>query len=244
MPNLSFTVYKTLPSILNIEIQAISQPMQTTNKVLIAPLRQSIFDSDQTSFMGKAWGQFWAVPMSNRLNALGGNTNLQLLGFECPSVDTTDMGWFATGTIDATTDPITVTAPITSTSMYGRKFAVGDYIIWNDPRAVNGRYQYEIDQITAVNGQVFTLSRSQPGAPAGMAYFGSVRAAHTSIPFFRMLDPTFYVLWDGSTQLYKFLWDKMLVSAASATTVGADGLQIVNLFPIPPTAAAMGLTTI
>lgn len=255
MPNLSFNVFVTLPSILNIEIQAVPQPVQNRNPVIQPPLREAVLGQPQTStgpvsrgdepqLMSRAWGVNWAVPVTNRLNALGGDTNLQLLGFQCPSVDSTDMGWYATGTMDATTDPITITAPITGTSLYGRQFAVGDYVIWDDPRAVNGRYAYEIDQITAVNGQVFTLSRSQQGGAQGRAYFGSMRTDHSAIRFFRMLDPTFYVLWDGGTQLYKFLWDKMYVSAVDAKTSGVNSEQLVNLFPLPPTAAALGLSTI
>ncbi len=250
MPNLTFSVYVTLPAILNIEIQAVPQPMQSKNSVIYPPLREAVLMQQGSgapgpeTMIGRAWGINWATPVTNRLNALGGSTNLQLLGFQCPSVDSTDSAWFATGSMDALTDPITITAPITSSSMYGRKFAVGDYVIWDDPRAVNGLYAYEIDRITAINGNVFTLSRSQQGSPAGKAYFGSMRTDHTNVNFYRMLDPTFYVLWDGGTQIYKFLWDKMYVSAVDAKTSGVVSEQLVNLFPIPPIAAALGLSTI
>jgi hypothetical protein len=177
---------------------------------------------------------------------MGGSSSIQLLTFEAPSIDTTDNAWFATGDMDATTDPITITAPVTGTSVYKRSFQVGDYVVWDDSASVSGRYQYEIDRIVKVNGQIFTLSRSQQGAPPGQAYFGSVRAAHTATNFYRLLDPFFRVPWDGSQQVFKFLWDGMIVSAVSAMTQGPAQTPLtglVNLFPIPPVAAALGLAT-
>jgi len=257
MADLSFSVrtaQPTFPNILTIEIEAVPKFIQSKNPVILPPLREPVTGQPQTStgdakastgsnLMSRAWGINWATPVTNRLNALGGDTNLQLLGFQCPSLDTTDMAWFATGTVDALTNPVTITAPITGTSLYGRTFEVGDYVIWDDPASINGRYQYEIDRITAVNGQVFTLSRQQQGAAQGFSYFGAVRAAHTAVNFYRMLDPTFYVLWDGTRQVFQFLWPQMIVSAVDAKTSGIISESLVNLFPIPPTAAAMGLAT-
>jgi len=254
MPDLSFAVragVPALPGTLTIEIQAVPQLTQNRPPVIYPPVREPVTGQPQTAIgdaqastganlMSRSWGIGWATPVTNRLNALGGATNLQLLRFEAPSLDTTDMAWFATGTIDALTDPVTITAPVTGTSIYGRAFAVGDYVIWDDPALVNGRYQYEIDRIVAVNGQVFTLSRSQTGQKVG-SYFGMVRAAHTG-NFYRMLDPSFDVLWDGSAQVYKFWWEQMIVSAVQATTVSADP-ALVNLIPVPPAAAALGVST-
>ena len=254
MADLSFTVRAgtpALPGTLTIDIAAIPQVIQSKPPVIYPQLREPVLGQpptatapsnlgDQGQVMSRAWGQNWAVPVTNRLNALGGATNLQLLQFEAPSLDTTDMLWFATGSIDALADPVTITAPVTGTSIYGRDFAVGDYIIWDDPTLVNGRYQYEIDRITLVNGQVFTLSRSQTGQKVG-AYFGTVKAAHTG-NFYRMLDPTFNVLWDGSPQVFKFWWEQMIVSAVQAITVNANP-ALVNLIPVPPTAAALGIFT-
>ena len=159
------------------------------------------------------------TPVSQRLIALGGNTNKQLLTFECPSLDTTDMAWGAQGSIDGTTDPVQIIAPLFGTSVYGRAFAPGDYVLWNDPAIVNGVYQYEIDQIVSVKGSVFTLARKDPQNPGG-AQFGSVLAAHTNIQFFKLIDKTFDVLWAGEWQVFKFLWDDMIVAAVSANTVG------------------------
>lgn len=252
MSNLDFAVFVGIPGSLTIEIQALPSLAQNKPSVLYPPLREPLQDvprgtqTDPSSqLIGRQWGQHWVTPMTTRLNALGGSSNLQLLNFEAPSIDTTDNAWFATGSVDATTDPITLTAPITGTSIYKRSFQVGDYVVWDDSSTANGRYQYEIDRIVAVSGQLFTLSRSQQGRPVGEAYFGSVRAAHSSINFFRMLDPTFRVLWDGSQQVFKFLWDAMIVSAVSGVTVGSPAAVtgLVNLFPVPPTAAALGLPT-
>ena len=129
------------------------------------------------------------------------------------------MAWGAQGSIDGVTDPIQVTAPLFGTSVYGRQFAVGDYVLWNDAALVNGVYQYEIDQITAVRGSSFTLQRGSRGSIGG-AKFGSVKAPHSNIQFLQLIDKTFDVLWAGEWQVYKFLWDNMIVSAVSATTIG------------------------
>lgn len=256
MADLSFVVRAGLPALpgtLTIEIEAIPKFVQAKNPVIQPPLRSPVLDQPQTAigsterpvkqYVSRAWGIDWATPVTRRLNALGGASNVQLLSFEVPSLDTTDMLWYATGTVDALTNPVTITAPLSvATSIYGRTFGVGDYIIWDDPVNVNGKYQYEIDRIISVNGQVFTLSRSQQGQPAQSSYFGAVRAAHTGVKFYRMLDPTFNVLWDGTKQVYQFLWGNMIVSAVLATTVDVDP-KLVNLFPVPPTAAALGLAT-
>lgn len=244
MPDLVFAVFAgSIPGALTIEIQSVQSLEQNKPPVLYPPLRQPLL-AEKPDLVNMQWGQHFFTPVTNRLNALGGSQNLQLLSFEAPSVDTTDNAWFATGSVSAGEDPVTITAPVTGTSIYQRSFQVGDYVVWDDPASVNGRYQYEIDRIVRVNGQIFTLSRSQQGRPAGEAYFGSIRAAHSGINFFRMLDPTFRVLWDGSQQVYKFLWDGMIVSAVSAVTAGSPNALtgLVNLFPIPPTAAALGLT--
>jgi hypothetical protein len=256
MPELSFSVragVPALPGTLTIEIQSIPQVIQNKNPVILPPLREPVTGQPQTAtgdaqastgsnLMSRQWGINWATPVTRRLNALGGATNWQLLSFEAPSLDTTDMAWYATGTMDALTDPITITAPVTGTSIYDRTFSVGDYVIWDDSASVNGLYQYEINQITAVNGQVFTLSRSQQGARQGKSYFGAARVAHAGVRFYRMLDPTFNVLWDGSPQVFKFWWEQMIVSAVRATTVDVAA-ALVSLIPVPPAAAALGLTT-
>lgn len=222
MPALNFTARVGIPGCLTIEIQAVPQVKQQSIVNLAPQLKQPVLATpsigDPTQLISRAWGQGWATPLTQKFIALGGNTAFQLLIFECPSLDTTDMAWGATGTIDATTDPVTLTAPIFGTSNYGRAFAVGDYILWNDPTIINGRYSYEIDQIQSVSGNNFTLKRR--GASLGGAQFGSPMTAHTNIQFFQLIDKTFPVLWAGEWQVFKFLWDNMIVAAVSATAVG------------------------
>src|SRR5579872_1966437 len=106
---LSFQVRIGIPGCLTIEIQALPQFIQRQQTNLYAQLNQPV-TSDPASIMSKAWGKGWVTPMTQRLIALGGNSRLQLLTFECPSLDTTDMAWGAQGSIDGTTDPAQVTA--------------------------------------------------------------------------------------------------------------------------------------
>lgn len=238
---LSFTARAGMPGSLTIEIDAIPLlAQQNAPPNLRTQVNAPVLAGDD-KLIGLAWGQGWAVQITQRLIALGGNSRVQLLGFECPSLDTTDMAWGASGTIDATTDPVTLQAAPFGTSVYGRAFAVGDYIIWNNPAIVNGRYQYEIDEITALNQNTFTLARRGQGAAAGTAQFATVMAAQSG-QFFQLLDPTLFALWDGTHQVFKFLWDGMIVSAVSATTAGLLQPVIVSLIPVPPAAAAMGLS--
>lgn len=238
---LSFTARAGMPGSLTIEIDAIPLlAQQNAPPNLRTQVNAPVLAGDD-KLIGLAWGQGWAVQITQRLIALGGNARVQLLGFECPSLDTTDMAWGASGTIDATTDPVTLQAAPFGQSVYGRGFAVGDYIIWNNPAVVNGRYQYEIDQITALNQNTFTLARRGQGAAAGTAQFASVMAAQSG-QFFQLLDATLFALWDGTHQVFKFLWDGMIVSAVSATTAGLLQPVIVSLIPVPPAAAAMGLS--
>lgn len=236
----TFAVRDGSPGSLTIEVPAVvlsgrQNPPPNLRPQLNAPVLAG--DDKQLSM---AWGTGWAVPVSQRLIALGGNSRIQLVGFECPSLDTTDMAWGASGTIDATTDPVTLQVSPFGASVYGRAFAVGDYIIWNNPAILNGRYQYEIDQITALNQNTFTLARRGQGAARGTAQFATVMAAQNG-QFFQLLDPTLFALWDGTHQVFKFLWDGMIVSAVSATTAGLVQPVIVSLIPVPPAAAAMGL---
>lgn len=217
---LSFQARTVNPYSLTIELDAFTLPIPSSATNLFPPLRQPPLMED-TKLFGKAWAQGWITPMTNRLVALGGNLQEQLVAFECPSLDTTDIAWGASGTIDGITDPVTVQATPFGTSVYGRQFAVGDYVIWNDPSIVNGKYAYEIDKIIALNQNTFTLQRSTPTSGAGFAQFGSIKTAHTNIQFLQMLDKTFFDYWDGSHQVYEFFWPNKIVSAVSISTVGA-----------------------
>src|SRR6185312_15244907 len=96
-PALNFTARVGIPGCLTIEIQAVPQVKQQSITNLVAQLSQPITDK----LISRAWGEGWASPLTQKIVALGGNTAYQLLIFECPSLDTTDMAWGATGTIDA-----------------------------------------------------------------------------------------------------------------------------------------------
>lgn len=238
---LSFQVRAgTIPGTLTIEVDAVPLlAQQNTPPNLYPPLQTALLNGDE-KLMAFGWQKGWATPVSQRLIALGGNTRLQILAFECPSIDTTDMAWGGSGTIDATTDPVTLQVAPFGTSIYGRELAVGDFIIWINPAVVANRYQYEIDEITGKSQNTYTLARRPRGTPNGTAQFGSVMAAQSG-QFLQLLNPSLIALWDGTPQVFKFLWDGMIVSAVSGTTPGLLKPVVVSLIPVPPAAAAMGL---
>ncbi len=242
MPELNFQIRVGIPGSLTIEIDTVTRPTPLRPAALFPPLNQAPL-RDSGALLTKAWGEGWAIPMNKRLVALGGNSNLQLLTFECPSLDQTDNAWGMTGSIDALSDPAIITGVPFGMSTFGRGFEVGDYILWDDPMLVNGLYQYEIDRITAVNQNTLTLERAAQSSAAGRAQFGSVKAAHANVKFYQLIMGRFGVLWDGEHQVFKFLWDQMVVAAVSAATVGLTAPTIINLATIPPAAAAPGLAT-
>lgn len=248
-----------IPGSLTIDIAAAQRLIAGKRANLIAPLSQALLGSGPTGtatgdaaqpaagFIANAWGKGWATPLTQRAIALGGNTKYQLLELLCPSLDVTDMAWGMTGSIDATSDPASITAvPFGTGSIYGRTFQEGDYVLWDDPSVADGKYQYEIDQIVTVRGNNFTFARNggtSGGGTAGGAQFGSVKAAHAACNFYRLVGKVFTVLWAGEEQTFKFLWDNMIVAAISATTPGLDSPTVLNLFPVPPAAASPGLAT-
>ena len=238
MSDLTVSVRVGIPGSLTIELDQSARFRAVTPASIYPPMSEEPITSGEAErrLLGRAWGQGWAVPVSRRLNALGGNTIQQIVAFEAPSWDQTDNLWGGTGTIDLGTDNPTFTATLFGTSIYDRTFQNGDYILWDDP-TVNGlTYSYEISRILSVSGTTFTLE--QRGA------FGSTRAAHAAVNFYQLLDHTLFDYWDGTKQLYKFLWDDMIVAAVSATTWGATGASIVNLAAVPPDAAVGGLSTV
>ncbi len=239
---LSFQVRVGIPGSLIIEIDAVTRPTPLRPAALFPPLNQAPL-RDSSALLTKAWGEGWAIPVNNRLVALGGNSNLQLLTFECPSLDQTDNAWGMTGSIDALSDPATIAGAPFGASNFGRGFEVGDYILWHDSTLVNGLYQYEIDRIAAVNQNTLTLERAAQSSAAGRAQFGSVKAAHANVQFYQLVMGRFGVLWDGEHQVFKFLWDQMIVAGVSAATVGLAAPTIINLATVPPAAPAPGLAT-
>lgn len=250
MSDLTYTVRLGIPGSLTIELQDAPRFRELRAATIYPPMREEPIvspaptsaDLEQENpniprkLFSRAWGQGWAVPVSTRLNALGGNTNLQLIEWEAPSWDQTDNLWGATGTVDLATDEPVFTATLFGTSIYGRTFQNGDWILWNDATLAGTVYSYEIAQIKSVSSTSFTLTNR--GA------FNSVRTAHAGVNFYQLLDHSLFSLWDGSRQVYKFLWDKMIVTAISATTWGALAPSVVNLAAIPPAAAIGGLSTV
>ncbi len=114
------------------------------------------------------------------------------MNFLVPSVDETDCGLWGELTMDATTDPITLTfSRSCSRSRYGTQFRAGDFVVVNDPGS-GGVTKYECCQIVSVNldGSV-TLNRQDPLANPGMAFFGSRMSAHSAKKAYRLIPRVF-----------------------------------------------------
>lgn len=83
------------------------------------------------------------------------------------------------GGIDAFTDPVEFTATMVEPA--GASFAIGDFILMNNP-ATNtvrpGYRSYEVMKILGRGGNAFTATRHFVGAPAEEAMFGSLISAH------------------------------------------------------------------
>ncbi len=140
--------------------------------------------------------------------------------------------------------PLTVTfsggggTGATAIAALGRQFAVGDFIIWNDPTIVSAAYSYEIDQITAITPTDDThfsckLARHANGAATGYAQYGSKLSAHTGANFYRLINKEFFTNLDVSAgpQLLRFLWDNMCIAAVA---VSGSGISLLtNLAPTP-----------
>ena len=251
-----------------------------------------------------------------------GNDQLSILA---PSVDETDIGWYATGSINATDDPATFTATLVglqrpqtgqadgtgpqvtitnggsgyssgavitvassngqgqpalfaavvtggvvtgatqttqgynlaaplvvtiagggtfaATAILGRQFAIGDYVIWNDPTIPSGKneYQYEIDQITDItpggdSGFTCSLVRAGAGSASGQAQYGSLLAAHgAGTALYRLINKEFFANLDiqAGPQVLKFLWDNMTVAAVELNGAGLMNPSLINLAPLP-----------
>lgn len=189
----------------------------------------------QEACISNPWG-LWFVNLVNRINqATGQQGSTVNLTFECPSIDDSDVAFFGSGTIDATTDPVTFTAATMGTSIYGRALAVGDYILWDDPIQVGGNSMYEIDQVTAIAGLKITLQRSAKGmAGSAAAQFGTKKFGHSSRIFFPLLDKFFHAEWDGTPAPLELPWYNKTVAAVVATLPGLPTPTLVLLFPPAP----------
>lgn len=123
----------------------------------------------------------------------------------------------------------------------GRQFAVGDYVLWNDPKITAGICSYEIDQITAIvpidaTHATITLKRNA-GGPADQAQYNSPFVGHTqTTAIYRLINKLFVPPPNtgAGPQIYKFPWDNMTVAAVSCTVLGSGSAPtVVNLGPFP-----------
>lgn len=176
---------------------------------------------------------------------------------EAPSIDETDVDWYAmlTGPV-GTSDPLTFQPNFSPfQSRYGRKFAVGDYVLFNDFSSYIGTdgvpsYGFEIAQITAISGGVWTLTRSNanttppsfvPSSGFSTACFGTPLIPHTPpsggfIAIYRLIDKFWSVAVPqiNTPQVVKLPWDNMCVVAVLATVPGVTPVLL------PLTAALPG----
>ena len=259
-PTLSFTVelegygYLTIE---NITVSGIGPGNPSISPLQPPPLNQSVLGNAPSatapspnasdlaaSTMSRGWGLGWCMSVYRALHQItaGGAAPTNIL-FECPSLDDSDINWGVTASADATTDPLKLIVNPFGTSRTGRKFAVGDYVIWNDPQGITDPVSgstftnYEIDQIIALKGNAWTLKRAGPGAAGGkFAQFGTIKQSHGGIGgsplvIYRLIDKLFTVPFSGAPQPVKLLWDNMTVAVVVGTVAGADPVT-VSLLPL------------
>jgi len=90
-------------------------PGQVTHEQLVSALNTSKFSKPWTS---------WFVRLLQFLTQ--GSAEAPVLEVVAPSVDETDTGWFGNGTINASDDPVTFTATLTSSSRFGLQARVSN----------------------------------------------------------------------------------------------------------------------
>lgn len=102
-------------------------------QLLQPPLRQPTQDAGQSSQQAQAgqtqsttFSKPWARWLVDLYQYLSGQSpaSASTLTFECPSIDETDSEWYATGKIDGSTDPITVTVTFVNQSRFGIQYTV------------------------------------------------------------------------------------------------------------------------
>lgn len=306
------TILVTPPAVAGSAAAAAAKP-----PILPALPNQSHAFTDNTFLVIKEWYLFF-VALLAYLAALitSPAAAASIVEIVAPSVDDVDAEWYGTGSINATSDPVTfsatfvgqsrfpiemvllsggigygsaptvkvtgadgggwaagaiatvaagkvvslspptswygLVAPLTVTftggggsqavavAELGRQFAVGDYIVWNDPTVLgDGSLQYEIDLITAIvpvdaTHATLTLARAAPGALSGAktAQYGSFLASHASCAFYRLENQFFQRPYDpaGGPQLLKLPWPNQTVVAAEFTAPGQAPL-LLNLAP-------------
>lgn len=162
-----------------------------------------------------------------------------------PSLDETDPMWVL-AEIDGTSDPAEVTLHRADSfpGRFGSDFAVGDFILWNDPsmNSVTHSPNYEINQIIQIS-PMFMVKRRGDGAPDGEAMFGSRKVAH-SRRIFKLIprifsqairQNTFGTLApatvSGLPEKWEYAWANKCVAAVMSQPVGELGpgaTQLVN----------------
>jgi hypothetical protein len=172
----------------------------------------------------RTWYLFFAQ-LAKAANSIASEDLAKLVVF-APSIDEEDILLYGTGSIDASTDPVSMTpSSITEASRYGTVFDTGDFIIWNDSTVVAGHRSYEIDQITGIGsaGELI-LQRHEAGAPANQAHFGSYLAAH-DCTFYRLVPKLFTVdISDGVLpEMVQWPWANKCVAAVRSWGVTASG---------------------
>jgi hypothetical protein len=155
------------------------------------------------------------------------------------------IGWTQTTQGYNLAEPLVVTfgsGSAAATATLGRQFAVGDFVIFNDPAVVSNAYSYEIAQITsitAIGATSFTavLTRASASAPTGGAQYGSLKCAHASgTAIYRLLNKSWLLSLDTAAgpQPVNFLWANMCVAAVTVQQQGqSSGAVTVNLAPSP-----------
>lgn len=156
------------------------------------------------------------------------------------------VGWTQTTQGYNLASPLVVTIAgsggATATAELGRQFAVGDFVIWNDPTIVSpNSYSYEIDQITGITPTddthfSVTLARAASGAASGMAQYGSAIAAHSNAALYRLNNKSWLFSLDTAAgpQILNFLWPNMCVAAVVVGQQGQSAAAVgVNLAPLP-----------
>jgi hypothetical protein len=206
------------------------------------------------ALMNEPWGGY-VRGLVRRVNSFSNAT--PTITLETPSLDETDLAWYFTGTIPGTAgNTATFAVTAVNQSKYGRKLAVGDYIMWGNmntgtnPVTLLPQYACEIDKITALvldmGGNPTSITVTRNGTPPGFGFFGSLQAPQNGT-FWRLIDKFWQVPIYMPPQPIKLPWANMCVPAVLGTFPGAKPV-LVPLLPVPgvqtSTPAAPGLRTL
>lgn len=211
------------------------------------PGLRALSSAEQSNVVvGRAWAGYF-LALRNAINGImppsaSGQSAIAVL-IEAPSIDETDVEWYAKlTTAVGVADPLMFTPGFSiAKSRYGRMFQPGDYIMIADFNITGGQYNFEIAQLTAIsNAGVWTLTRAGASSPPGQARFATPLVAHNPaaapngfIAIYRLLDEFWNIALPSpaTPQLKKLPWDNMCVAAVQAT---AAGIPPVLLPLIPP----------